>query len=117
MSLIEALPSKYAKPSEFDQGKRIKFVNFESLTLDEVTERDGRPPMFPPKSGILQRLTFTQDGYEKERTMDINSISIRNDLAGKVKEKGEIGILTRHNTGKTNKFGKPVYKWTWEPTT
>jgi hypothetical protein len=111
---IEAEIKKWARPTEFAEGKRIKFLNLEALTTAEATERDGRPPLYPPASGTLYRITFLQNDFKGERTMDLNSPGIKNDLAGKIDGPGEVGILTRVNKGTTNKYGKPDYRWTWQ---
>lgn len=104
--LIPDVPRKWASPKEFDEEKLIEIVNFEALSLEEVTERDGKPPKFPPADGIIRRLTFL-DG-QTERSLDINSSSFQRDLSVYGIKVGDSGRLKR-----TKNTSTPGYKWTW----
>lgn len=111
---MSELKQKYARPHEFDGGIKITVNGFRALSVEEVTEIDGKePPMKPmDENGKIYRLDF-QDGG-RARILDMNYPSFRNDLSGKIKKVGEVGILSRTIAGETPK-GRPLYKWTWEP--
>lgn len=108
---IPKILSRWATPKEFDvPGKEITIVNFEVLSLQEIIDRDGRPPLYPPElgkadhDGYVRRLTFMQEGHNGERTLDSNSKRFQNDLSGKIPGKGVKGILMREQNGKRNKW-------------
>ena len=106
--LIQEAKGRWSKAAEFDGGgKQIRVTNFEVLTTEEVTKRDGHPPMYPPFDGYVRRLTFEEDGYLGERRLDMNSRKFQNDLSRYGIKKGDVGILKR--VPAANK----KHEWTW----
>jgi len=97
MTLISPTLKRYALPKEFDgAGKYITILNFELLTVAELTARDGRAPKYPPKNDpYVRRLTFTEGMDGTERIMDVNSPRFQDDLAKYDIKTGTSGILKR----------------------
>ena len=103
--------SRWAKPAEFETGKHIEVVSFHGYTVSEITQKDGREPLYKPIGGdLIYRLEF-MDG-QKQRQLDINYKDFYNDMCGRIKAKGQRGTLKREVKGQTQK-GRPIYKWTF----
>ena len=107
-NLIPVDIKRWAAPREFDIAKQIKIKNFEKLTLAQITEREGKSPKYPPFDGYVRRLTFEEQGFIGERTLDINSPKFQVDLSKYNIKKDDIGMLQR-----TKKEEDKGFTWTW----
>ena len=75
---------KFARTDEFNQVKRIKVLMFESLTPEEILQRDGRETKYKPDDGLIRRLTFLDVAYKngtEPRYLDVNSPRFQDDVA------------------------------------
>lgn len=109
----------WATPKEFDTKKLVTVVDFKKYTAEELEKLDGRKPNYPPKGtvdkpvdgqdGYVRRIVFTQEGFNGERRLDINSPSIESDLGNYGIKRGDTGYLSRVKVE-----GRKAYRWKWE---
>ena len=98
---------KWAKPADFDIPKNVEVVNFQLLTVPQITAIDGRPPLFPPdpnkwgQDDKIRRFTFKDlDNGGIVRMMDVNAIKFQKQLASFGIKKGTVGTVYRVPSGK-----------------